>query len=246
MDCIFCTPTLLTNSSKALIHICPWSHHQIVSLDISHIDLAPTPFDWCLNDSLLTDPSITNQISAYILDYFFYNTTEDISPTTLWMAHKAVLRGHIINIASARNKKRLTDIKSLTRDLDQLYNKLNQTPTQDISQQIPLKCQELDTLLCADTERSLRFSKAKLLLNSNSTSTMFTKKLNQTHKPPHVYKLRDRNGSVVSHPHEVLQIFSDFYKNLLSGPQMDPLPESYKWLDGLQLPNLKRPTNNLP
>lgn len=39
---------------------------------------------------------------------------------------------------------------------------------------------------------------------------MFAKKLNQEHKPPHSYKLRDHSGNMITHPHGVLKIFSTF------------------------------------
>lgn len=238
LDYIFCTPILLANSSNAHIHTCPWSDHQIISFDTSHIGLAPTPFSWRLNDSLLTDPSITQQITKHIEEYFSHNSTEEIPPSSLWSAHKAVLRGHLINIASVKNKTRLSDIKRLTKDLYSLYNTISQTPSQDLTRQIQTKRQELDLILSTNIEKSLRFSKAKYILHSNSTTTMFARKLNQGQKPPHVYKLRDHRENLVTHPQEVLDIFSNFYKNLLSGPQTHPSTFSLNWLDGLQLPLL--------
>lgn len=93
----------------------------------------------------------------------------------------------MISIAAAKNKAKLREIKTLTKDLDLLYNKLNQSPSPEITKLIQCKRQALDTILSADTEKSLRFSKAKFLLYGNSTSAMFAKKLNQEHKPPHIY-----------------------------------------------------------
>lgn len=40
LDYLFCTPILLANSTTAAIHSCPWSDHQVVSLNISHIGLS--------------------------------------------------------------------------------------------------------------------------------------------------------------------------------------------------------------
>lgn len=141
--------------------------------------------------TLLTDPSTIQQISTHIEVYFYHSATEDILSTSLWSTHKAVLRCHLISKAAAKSKARLTDIKCLTKDLDNLYYKVTQSPSQDLTQQIQLKRQALDPILSANTEKSLRFSKAKFILQGNSTSAMFAKKLNQEYKPPHVYKLHD-------------------------------------------------------
>lgn len=238
LDYIFFPQIILANSSKADIHSCPWSDHHIVSFTTSHIGLAPTPYKWRINDSLLTDHTITQQLTTHLEDFFAHNTTPDMPPNFIWMAHKAVMRGHLINIASANNKSKLADIKSLTKDLDRLYNKHNQSPSQSLLNQIHHKRIALDTLLSADTEKALSWTKAKFLLYSNSSSTMFARKLNQSTKPSHVYKLRNPTGNLVSHPKEVLEIFSDFYKKLLSTPQTPPKQTSLHWLEDILLPTL--------
>lgn len=107
-----------------------------------------------------------------------------------------------------------------------------------MNHQIKEKRQALDTILSANTEKALRFSKAKFLLHGNSASTMFARKLNQEQKPPHLYKLRDQKGNLVTHPQEVLEIFTSFYENLLSDPQPQNQSPSFNWLNNLQLPNL--------
>lgn len=94
LDYIFSTPIPLANSLRARIHPCPWSDHDMVEFETSHIGLAPTLFNWRLNDSLLSDPSTLQDITTHIEDYFRNNSTDDdISPTLLWSAHKAVLIG---------------------------------------------------------------------------------------------------------------------------------------------------------
>lgn len=110
-------------------------------------------------------------------------------PTPIWTAHKAVMRGHLINIASAKNQSKLIDIKTLTKELDRLYNKHSQSPSPDLFNQIQEKRKALDILLSADTEKALRWSKAKFLLYSNSASTIFARKVKHSTNLPHVYKL---------------------------------------------------------
>lgn len=130
--------------------------------------------------------------------------------TTTWTAQKAVLRGHLINIASAKNKTKLADIKSLTKDFDNLYNKCNQSQSQNLLNQIQKKKKSLTRN--ADTEKALRWSKARFMLYSNMASTMFSRKQNHSTKPPHVYKLCKSAGYLVTHPKEVLDLFSVYYK----------------------------------
>lgn len=110
------------------------------------------------------------------------------------MADKAVMWGHLINIASKISRAKIMELCSLTKTLDKLYNRYNQSPSPDLLQQITDKKQALDLLLSDRTEKALRWSKAKFMLYSNSASTMFAQKLNQAMKPSHFYKLPNQTG----------------------------------------------------
>lgn len=118
-----------------------------------------------------------------------------------------------------------------------LFNQYSFSPKQnEISRhQIQEKRTTLDTLLTSDTEKALRWSKAKFLLYSNSSSTMFARKLNQSIKPPHIYRLRNNSGNVISHPKGDIKIFLDFYKKLLSTPQNPPKQSSLHWINEILL-----------
>ena len=152
LDYVFCTPILLANSPSTTIHPCPWSDHDMVVFETTHIGLPPTTFSWRLNDSLLSDPSTFQKIYTQIEEYFKENKPEDSPPTAIWAAHKAVLRGQFISIAAAKKKAKLADSKCLTRELHDLYNKLSQSATPDLTNRIQTKRLALDTLLSEDTE----------------------------------------------------------------------------------------------
>lgn len=69
---------------------------------------------------------------------------------------------------------------------------------------------------------------------------MFTCKLHQSHftKPTHVYQFRNRSGQLISHPKEVLQIITSFYRSLLLSPEA-PSPNDLDSCPGLiSLPSL--------
>lgn len=136
LDYIFSTPIPLANSSSASIHLCLWSDHDMVVFETSHIGLTPTTFDWRLNDSLLADPSIHQKIYTHLEEFFADNKPDETLLTSIWAAHKAVLRGRFINIAAAKKKAKLADIKCLTRELNDLYNKLSHSTSLELTELI--------------------------------------------------------------------------------------------------------------
>lgn len=92
----------------------------MVSCDLTCIGLPNTTRAWRLNDSLLTGPAILNQLSERLTEYFRHNDTEKISHTSLWAAHKSVMRSHFREIATTRKRQKLHEIRMLTLDLERL------------------------------------------------------------------------------------------------------------------------------
>lgn len=175
------------------------------------IGLPPTPYSWRLNKSILSDPIIEQDLSKTLDEFFLLNPVQDTSISTTWVTHKAFMRGKLIEIAASKNRERNKKIQTLTRELDTLYKNPQNLHNHNTKLIIDQKRTELNTILSTNAEKALRFSKAKFLLNGNTASTMFARKLNQSIKPPHVYKLNTNTGLSTSHPKEVLQIFEKCY-----------------------------------
>lgn len=83
---------------------------------------------WRLNESILSDPTRTKEIETRICKYFSTNDMPDTSPSCLWAAHKAVNRGHLIQIASQINKAKKADIEKLNKDYTALIKKHKADP----------------------------------------------------------------------------------------------------------------------
>lgn len=88
LDYIFVSPIILANSRVATILPCVWSDHQI---ETEFIGLAPTPFAWRLNKSLLSDAAIEAEVLQSIDQYFELNALPETPISIVWTAHKAVL-----------------------------------------------------------------------------------------------------------------------------------------------------------
>lgn len=80
---------------------------------------------WRLNVSLLTDTQIKREIQGDLSEYFAINDDGNVSPSVMWDAGKATIRGKIISIGSRIKKQRLTkqqDLESEIKRLDKEYN----------------------------------------------------------------------------------------------------------------------------
>jgi len=82
---------------------------------------------WRLNVSILSDQKVVKEIKQNLMEYFQSNDNGEVSPSTLWEAGKAVIRGKIIEITSRLRKARLEQQKSLESKIRELEGEHQRT-----------------------------------------------------------------------------------------------------------------------
>ncbi|CAH2277546.1 Hypothetical predicted protein, partial [Pelobates cultripes] len=97
-----------------------WSDHNPVELTLADHYNYKNRGPWRLNEQLLTDPQFIQSLRHDMQTYFHTNDTPEVTPLTLWMTHKPVIRGILIRRAAhlkkqqqhapIQNLKRLQDL----------------------------------------------------------------------------------------------------------------------------------------
>lgn len=64
---------------------------------------------------ILSNPKHALEIEKGLQEYFLLNDVNNISPTSLWAAHKAFIRGKIIQIASRIHTARKAEVEWLEK-----------------------------------------------------------------------------------------------------------------------------------
>lgn len=100
----FLSQPYLTYLTHATIDPMYLSDHHPISVTLTFPYSAPKTKTWRLHSALLKEVEFTTRLESQISKYFMENATPDISPTTLWAAHKGVIRGELM--AQAAKVKR--------------------------------------------------------------------------------------------------------------------------------------------
>lgn len=116
LDYINCSPILVANLSQNSCLFLVGSSDSILQL-FPHW---PFPGSWGPRVLTITCSQTQWCLSKY--QTITHNDVEEISPATLWVAHKAVLRGHFMAITITRKRQIFKDKGSHTMDLDKLIN----------------------------------------------------------------------------------------------------------------------------
>lgn len=104
IDFVFITQRDLNIMMGAHIGTRTISDHALTSLTLQLQNTPKRQGNWRLNLTLLTDLVTLEPIAEAIKTYFRENSTEEVSHITVWKAHKCMLRGRLISLASLKKK----------------------------------------------------------------------------------------------------------------------------------------------
>lgn len=105
IDLFIISNSLIPNISDNTIHSIVISDHAPVSLCIQTQAHIKTQTRWRFNTSLLEDPDFSTLIRREWTFYLKMNDSPDTSPSLLWEAGKAFIRGKIISYSSYKKKQ---------------------------------------------------------------------------------------------------------------------------------------------
>lgn len=141
---------------SASILAAPWTDHDPVLVICHSLLSKPQYSPWTMNDLLLSFKEVLTDITQASVEYFRLNAGSASSEVTLWKAYKAVLRGHIIQLAAKHKRQRIAMRYSLEACLDSLSTIFKQSPTPANRKLLDGAHIELNLCLTEEAERTLR------------------------------------------------------------------------------------------
>ncbi|KAM9299034.1 arylacetamide deacetylase-like 4 [Gastrophryne carolinensis] len=164
------------------------------------------------------DDLIVTTLKEALLDYFEVNETPEVSATLCWEAHKATIRGKIIQVAARKKRDRNEYIDRLEKEYLQVSEAGKQGMTPELQAKLHRTSQELNLELAGRPVKALCWLKSKYYCKANKPSSLLAKKLKA---PPQSYcpiRLKDERGVVTNIPTRVVKSFKHQLQKLYSNP----------------------------
>lgn len=120
---------VLQQTSSSSIHDITWSEYAAISIDIEEKGACPKVFVWSCNNVIIQNLDNWQKLSKHLEEFFCMNASTTSNILSLWNAHKAYMRGLIIQMsaqAKGHFNSKLTDLLGFIHSLES-KNKL--TPT---------------------------------------------------------------------------------------------------------------------
>lgn len=107
-----------------------------------------------INSSILNYTKIKQQFKNEIDLYFEENDKGDVSPSILWDAYKAVIRGKIIACTSLIKKQKREKLVNLQMDLKEIQRQYKNSQDNDKNIEIKRLQNEIDAIYTDETQKS--------------------------------------------------------------------------------------------
>ncbi|XP_040203672.1 mucin-5AC-like [Rana temporaria] len=177
---------------------------------------------WRLNESLLSNESFCLDISTHVKSYFEFNKADDTTPAINWAAHKASVRGFLIQLSSRIKKAREELIVAKTRDYEALAARHKQSPSPDMLTKLEQARLELNICLTTKAEKQLRWANHRFFTWRDRPGSLLAHKLTPRYSHSALPKIRLSGGHIYKNPGKILQEFHKFYVDLYGQPQEAP------------------------
>uniref|UniRef100_A0A8C5Q1J8 exodeoxyribonuclease III n=1 Tax=Leptobrachium leishanense TaxID=445787 RepID=A0A8C5Q1J8_9ANUR len=216
---------LLTEEASILAQTC--SDHCPILAVLSSPLFRPTDRQWRFNTSMLSDPLLVTEIYTCLRTFFEKNDSPDIPNPTIWEAHKAVVRGGLISLATALKRTRSSLIQNLINDIRSL-KLLHHTSALDLDyEQLTSKRKELNDLLNTDIRFASQKAKCHFALLENKPGRLLTRILRKRQNASYIARIKLPDGTFSSRPDHILNAFQHFYQGLYDMDQMpSPCPST--------------------
>uniref|UniRef100_A0A8C5P9R1 Endonuclease/exonuclease/phosphatase domain-containing protein n=1 Tax=Leptobrachium leishanense TaxID=445787 RepID=A0A8C5P9R1_9ANUR len=211
---LFLLPTrTIPLTTRSAIGSISWSDHAPVSVWVK-LPGTRSGWSWRLNSSILQSAAVLEEVSAHLNRYFEENDLDDIGPDSLWLAHKAVIRGHLIQIGSRLKRERMSLLVELQERLADREAAHKSSHSQADFDALTTVRRELRSALLTDVARSLAWTRRTFYEYSNKAHTMLARKLRNQTRSKLVTSAHTSQGSITTIPSEVNQIFTAYFKKL--------------------------------
>uniref|UniRef100_A0A8C5MEQ8 Reverse transcriptase domain-containing protein n=1 Tax=Leptobrachium leishanense TaxID=445787 RepID=A0A8C5MEQ8_9ANUR len=234
----------MSNVIRAEINSISWSDHADIALYLHTPKLAAS-WSWRLNSSLLRDPEVVSQLRTLSIQYFQDNPPGETSLSTIWAAHKAVMRGHLIKIATHRKRTKLLSLVTLQQSLRRLEMSHKSSPSPELLSDLLRTRSSLKRLLLDDVAKQLLWSRRMFFEKANKLDTLLARSLKPRSKFSSISAVKTVDEVLVNSPQEICAAFTAYYSDLYNhSPHHNLADKSHldaisSFLDSLSLPHLE-------
>ncbi|CAH2222330.1 potassium voltage-gated channel subfamily KQT member 4 isoform X1, partial [Pelobates cultripes] len=164
--------------------------------------------------SKVIDLNIHEQIEDSLLAYFAESTSDNISNTTLWEAHKPTIQGMMIHLASKKKKDSQLMLNSRIYTISNLEAEHKRSGVVQVYKELLDNRRQLVMLITQRPYRTIQQSKNIYYIHANKGGKLLAHMLRGQQTLNHVHRKKLHSGAMSKLPSDMTNEFAQFYSFL--------------------------------
>lgn len=194
--------------------------------------------NWRLNPLLLTEKEFCDYLKSQISLYFDTNDNSETTPSVLWEAFKAFIRGSIISFEASRRKTNKARLLELDNQINLLDKENAKTPSSDLHKKISALKYEYNKILSAKISKAFLYTKQKHFEFNDKPHRLLARQLRKQENDCMIHKIKSDKGEILIKPKDINDRFLQFYKNLYTSKSNTDYTAMQDFLNKCNLPQL--------
>lgn len=235
---------LLQSVSSSSIHTISWSDHATISIVVKEENLSNLSNIWRANPHILQAPDHGRYIAKHLTDSFLHNAHSVSDPSVLWCAHKAYIRGILLQLSSWVKRQRTQKLEHLLKEI-KLLEVQNKTSSDTVlAHKLTTLRSELRLFFFEQSDKHFTCLKLAHYSSGNIAGKFLAQRLRKRQSQMKILHLiHPKTKSKIMNPKDIANSFADYYHSLynLSEDHTTPQPTDSAtddFLTNLNLPTL--------
>lgn len=192
------------------------SDHAPISMVMLPKDNVEKFYRCRVNPTLLHNPEFDKLITSHIKLFLETNSETAPSPSILWEALKAYLRGQIISFSSHRKKEYWKELELLEAEITSLAKEHLKTRSEGIHRALLRKRNQYNVSNTYKTEKALLRTRQRYYELGDKGNKLLAWPLKKQISTSMIQKIKKPDNSTTCNPKEINNCFQKFYENLYS------------------------------
>lgn len=214
------------------------SDHSPLTCTLNIQNIVKPQTNWRLNPLLLTEKEFCDYLKSQISLYFDTNDNSETTPSVLWEAFKAFIRGSIISFEASRRKTNKARLLELDNQINLLDKENAKTPSSDLHKKISALKYEYNKILLAKISKAFLYTKQKHFEFNDKPHRLLARQLRKQENDCMIHKIKSDKGEILIKPKDINDRFLQFYKNLYTSKSNTDYTAMQDFLNKCNFPQL--------
>uniref|UniRef100_A0A8C5LSK8 Reverse transcriptase domain-containing protein n=1 Tax=Leptobrachium leishanense TaxID=445787 RepID=A0A8C5LSK8_9ANUR len=168
---------------------------------------------WRFGERLLKHEPALTAIRETLINYFKENVSPEMSPFTIWQAHKTVVRGMCIQWGARLKKLYMTQRVTILRNINDIDTRNKASPTPELADEFDAALRSLTDLEADKYRIAMNRMRAKFYAFQNKPGRLLARRLKPS--PPNVgISHLKTDGGIIYNPMAMANEFASYYEKL--------------------------------